>query len=118
MALDTVEQLIGRARVLLQDTVAPYRYPDTDLINGLNEACIEAKRIRPDMFLRTYGMSTIPSFAAPGDSLTGKIPEEFRTAFIYYVTGNAQLRDEEDTSDQRAASLLSKFVAQLMTLPS
>lgn len=117
MALLTVGDLVLRARVLLLDEVEPYRYSDTDLLASANEACMEAKRIRPDMFLRTYGV-TIPQFTALTDTLADKVPEEFRPTFIYYIAGNAHLRDEEETSDQRATSFLNKFVAQLMSLPS
>ena len=118
MALTDVNGLIARARTLLQDTVEPYRYSTPDLISGLNEACMEAKRIRPDLFLRTFGNEDIPTFSAGGDTLADKIPEEFRPTFIYYMVGNAQLQDQEDTTDQRATVLLNKFVAQLMSLPS
>jgi hypothetical protein len=118
VALETVEALIGRARVLLQDEIEPYRYPDEDLIASLNEACMEARRLRPDLWLRTFGNTSIPSFTAIGDTLVNKIPEEFRPSFIYYLAGNTQLRDEEDTQDARATIFLNKFVAQLLSVPS
>ncbi len=118
MALDTVGQFVTRTRVLLQDEIEPYRYEDTELIAALNEACMEAKRLRPDLFLRTFNR-TLPSFNALGDAVTeDKIPSEYKTAFIYYMVGNAQLRDDEETTDAKASSLLNKFVAQLMNIPS
>lgn len=117
MALDTVEQLLGRVRTLLQDKVEPYRYSELDLIAGLNEACMEAKRLRPDLFLRTFNTGTFPNYTAPTDTLE-YIPEEYRTAFIYYITGNATLRDSEENSDERAAGLLNKFVSQMTTMPA
>lgn len=117
MALDTVGDFVARARTLLQDVVAPYRYADDEMIAALNEACMEAKRIRPDLFLRTFGL-TIPTFTASVNTVAGKIPQEFAPSFVYYIVGNMQLRDEEDTQDARATIFLNKFVAQLMTLPS
>lgn len=117
MALNTVEDLLGRVRTLLQDKVEPYRYSDDDLIAGLNEACLEAKRLRPDLFLRTYDNGSFPNYSALANTLE-YIPDEYKTAFIYYVTGNATLRDSEENSDERAAGLLNKFVSQLTTLPS
>jgi UDP-N-acetylglucosamine:LPS N-acetylglucosamine transferase len=117
-AFTTAGSLITRARALLQDTIEPYRVPDTDLLAALNEACMEAKRLRPDLFLRTFGQSSIPVFTATTDTIVDLIPEEFHPAFIYYITGNAQLRDEEENQDQRATIFLNKFVAQLTTLPS
>lgn len=117
-ALALVSDIITRARVMLQDLVPPFRYPDTDFIAALNEACMEAKRLRPDLYLRTMNQS-LPFFTTAGDSVTeDKIPSEYRTAFIYYLVGNAQLRDDEDTEDARATVFLNKFVAQLSQIPS
>lgn len=117
-ALDTVGELVTRARVLLQDEVAPYRYEDNELIDALNEACMEAKRLRPDLYLRTLNL-TMPYFTTIGDIVTeDKIPSEYRPTFIYYMVGNAQLRDEEDVTDARATVFLNKFTAQLLQVPS
>jgi len=118
MALDTVGQFVARARTLLQDTVVPYRYSTPDLISALNEACMEARRLRPDLYLRTLNL-TMPAFTVEADTVTDdKIPTEFRTSFIYYMVGNAQLQDQEETQDQRATIFLNKFTAQLLQVPS
>lgn len=118
MALDTVGQILDRARTLLQDTVEPYRYPTTDLVASLNEACMEAKRLRPDLYLRTLNL-TMPSFNAEADAVTeDKIPSEYRPAFIYYIVGKSQLEDAEENQDQRATVFLNKFTAQMLQVPS
>lgn len=117
MALDTVGDFITRARVLLQDEVAPYRYETDELIASLNEAHLEAKRLRPDLYLRTFEQD-LPDYTVEGDSVEDTIPPEFRRAFLYYIVGDAQLRDDEATQDARATIFLNKFVAQLLTLPS
>lgn len=118
MALDTVGQIIARVRTLLQDTVDPFRYQSADLIASLNEACMEARRLRPDLYLRTLNM-TMPSFTAEADAVTeDKIPSEYRPAFVYYVAGKSQLEDDESNQDQRATIFLNKFVAQLTQVPS
>lgn len=117
-ALDTVGKIVARARTLLQDTVDPYRYPTADLIAALNEACMEAKRLRPDLYLRTLNL-TMPSFADVADTVSeNQIPSEYRPAFVYYLVGNAQLQDEEDVQDQRATIFLNKFTAQMLQIPS
>lgn len=116
--LDTVGKIVGRARILLQDTIAPYRYETPALINALNEACMEAKRLRPDFYLRTFN-ATLPSYTAEADAVTeSQIPSEFRPAFVYYLVGNAQLQDDEGNEDARATVFLNKFVAQLLQVPS
>jgi hypothetical protein len=112
--LDTVQDYIDRARVLLQDGTSPYRYSDDELMQGLNMAVLEARRIRPDMFVETDD-ADLPYFTAVGNSTTA-IDVQFRSAFLYYVVGHAQLRDEEDTQDARSVALLSKFTAQLLTV--
>ena len=42
MALDTVEEMISEARILLQDIIAPYRYEDAELLTALNLSISEA----------------------------------------------------------------------------
>jgi hypothetical protein len=108
-ALATVEDYVSAARVLLQDTIEEFRYSDVDLALGLNLAFIEAKRLRPDMFLST----TLPNYTV-SDSTAVPVDEQYRGAFLYYVVGWAQLRDEEDTQDQRAVSFLNRFTSLLV----
>lgn len=38
----------------------------------------------------------------------------FRSAFIFYICGNAQLRDEEETQDTRSAAMLQAFRSMLV----
>lgn len=115
MALDTVQDYVDRARVLLQDQVAPYRYPDADLVENLNMGILEARRLRPEL-LRSYFRSTLPDFSS--SAMTDSVPIDpmYRVAFVYYICGQAQLRDEENTQDTRAAAFLNKFVAQMISL--
>jgi hypothetical protein len=51
-ALVTVADYVSDARVLLQDTVEPYRYADTELVTGLNFALMECRKQRIDLFPR------------------------------------------------------------------
>jgi len=113
--LDTVSDYVTEARVLLQDTVVPYRYPDADLVRALNIGLQEAYRMRADLFLSALDF-TIPNVT----TLSDPVPMEmgYRQAFIYYMVGRAQLRDQEDTTDQRAGALLQKFAAQMLVLAS
>jgi hypothetical protein len=41
---------------------------------------------------------------------------QYRVAFLFFMVGFAQLRDEEDTQDTRAAAFIGKFTQQLMSL--
>ncbi|MCA6318324.1 hypothetical protein [Phenylobacterium sp.] len=116
MALDTVGDYVARARVLMQDTVdAPYRYSNVELVEALNLALLEARRLRPDLMIAFFKTS-IPTYSASSLTTAVSIDEQYRTAFLYYIVGHAQLRDEENTQDARASVFLNKFVSQLLTI--
>ena len=115
MALDTVQDYVTEARTLLQDSATPYRYDDPSMINELNLAILEAKRLRPDLFLTYRGKNPYPTFV----SLTDAVPFEdvYKPALTYYLVGKCTLRDEEDTDDKRGIGMVQKFTAQLISLP-
>lgn len=113
MALDTVQDYVDRARVLLLDQVEPYRYPTLDLVDALNEGIMEARRLRPELFPFRVAL---PDFTVGALSASVPIDPMYRVAFVYYMCGNAQLRDEENTQDSRAAAFLNKFVSQMTSL--
>jgi hypothetical protein len=114
MALDTVADYVAEARTLLQDTVEAYRYSDASLVSALNLGILTARRLRPDLFLG----GTIPSFTEADIATTTAfdMDEQYRVPFVYFIVGHAQLRDEEDTQDQRAAAFIGKFTTQLTVL--
>ena len=115
MALDTVQDYIDRARVLLLDQVEPYRYPDLDLVEALNMAILEARRLRPEL-LRPFFRGTLPEFSIADLSAQVPMDPQYRAAFLYYICGHAHLRDDEITQDSRAAAFLNKFTAQMLTI--
>ncbi|TXH19348.1 MAG: hypothetical protein E6R03_00650 [Hyphomicrobiaceae bacterium] len=110
--LDTVADYVREARTLLQDTVQTYRYSDDELISALNLAVMTARRLRPDLFI---GVTTLPYFTAV-DTTTFTMDPMYRRPFVYFMVGHAQLRDEEDTQDPRAAAFIGMFTQQMMGL--
>jgi hypothetical protein len=110
-ALDTVQDYVTAARVLLQDQSAPYRYPDLDLVAALSFAMLEARKLRPDLFL-----TTTPQNFTANDATAVSIDMQYRMPILYYLCGFAQLRDDENTQDARAAGLLGKFTAGMTGL--
>ena len=110
MSLETVEEYVEQARVLLQDTIVDYRYADTELLAALNLAVMHARKLRPDLFL---DFTSLPTFSAV-DSTEFEIDEQYRLPFLYFMVGYAQLRDEENTQDARSGALLSAFNTQLL----
>jgi hypothetical protein len=125
VALDTVADFMSEARTLLQDQVAPYRYPDQDLVTALNMALFDALRIRPDLFV--VGAYTGPldgdlsldpepvTYSLKGAASKAGIPRQYRMAFLNYIVGQAQMRDTEDTQDTRAVGFKQMFASSLMT---
>lgn len=115
--LDTVQKYIDRSRELLQDTVTPYRYATADMVEALNLAVLEARRLRPDL-MRTFfrAVDGLPEFSASSLSTLVNIDPQYRMSFVYYIVGHTQLRDQEDVSDSRAAAFLNKFTSQLISI--
>lgn len=114
-ALDTVADYIADARVLLQDTVEPYRYSSAELVENLNLGLLEIRRMRPDLMTGTFRTS-VPKYSSTSTSTAVAIDVMYRVALLYYVCGHAQLRDDEATQDQRSLAFLNKFTAQMLTL--
>ena len=115
MALDTVNDYIVSARRLLLDEAEPYRYPTADLVDALNFAFLETRRLRPDLLLTKFRTS-IPSYSTSLTSALVEVDPQYRMAFLYFICGHVQLRDDENTQDQRAGGFLAKFIAQLHTI--
>ncbi len=117
MALDTVTDYLAQARALLQDKTYPVRYPDSDLIDALNLALLEARKLRPDLFLGTVpGTLTTPSIGGTNPDPMSAIDEQYRVPLLLYVVGHALERDEEDGSEQRAMRYKSQFVGKMLAL--
>lgn len=114
LSLSTVQKVIDEARVLLLDKTAPFRYSDAELTEALNIAILEARRLRPDLFLQTF--AALPFYVSMTDAFS--IEPMYRPAFVYYIVGRAQLRDDEATQDARASVLMNKFVGQMLAIQS
>ena len=115
MALDTVNDYVVSARRLLLDEAEPYRYPTADLVDALNFAFLEVRRLRPDLMLARF-RSTLPSYSTSNLAAAVDVDPQYRMAFLYFMVGQAQLRDDENTQDARAASFMAKFIAQIQTV--
>jgi len=127
--LETVSDYVTQSRILLQDTVQPYRYDDESLVTGLNFAFYEIARIRPDILinitltqrvapLTSTGDADVPNYSTAYESDPVYLPAMYRVSAVYFICGWAQLRDTEDTQDTRAAAFMNKFTASMLTLPS
>lgn len=108
----TPNDIIAAARDLLQDTLSGlYRYSDDSLIRALNLALPEARRIRPDLFFGT--LDALPVVTALNLATPLTLADQYKMPFVLFVTGFAELRDDQFTNDGRAGTLLARFSTQL-----
>lgn len=115
MSLETVQDYVSRSREILLDQVVPYRYPDLSLVEGLNIGILEGRRLRPDLFT-AYFRTPLPSYVYTDMTPLVPIDQMYRMAFVYYMCGIAQLRDDETTQDSRAVTFLQKFATLLISI--
>lgn len=106
-----VAEIIDAVRDVLQDRdVDDLRYPTDSLVRGLNLAIQQTRMLRPDYFIGTFA-AQIPRITDASENLP--LPDELLGPFVQYVAGWAEMRDDEFTTDGRAALLLRSFSEQL-----
>ncbi|HEX6826823.1 MAG TPA: hypothetical protein VF077_10960 [Nitrospiraceae bacterium] len=111
---NTVAGYIADARTLLEDKVPPYRYDDPSLLVALNATMLEARRVRPDLFVfNLFYKGQVPAYAAVDDTYVA-IEPPFRLAVLHGLCAHALERDQEDVQDSRAQSLMNQFNAGLI----
>ena len=113
------QDVISEARVLLQDTDSDsYRNTETNLLAMLNRGLQALARIRPDACYDLYSANSleVPELveSSPGAGQTLYTADfglemQFFNALVHYVTGMAEIVDDEYTEDGRAAMLLNQF---------
>jgi uncharacterized protein DUF6682 len=106
----TVQDVLDRASVILQD-VAFARYTSPQLLGFVNDAIIEARSVRPDLFVGLY-LTDTPQVTVVTDPIP--VSDQFFAAICYYVSGRAELRDDEFAVDGRAMTLMSAFTKKLV----
>jgi hypothetical protein len=111
---NTVAHYVADARTLLQDLVPDHRYDDPSLLTALNAALLEARRIKPELFVYNleYG-GQVQSFKVVDDTYVD-IEPQFRLAIVHGIIGHALERDQEDYQDQRATAFLALFTQGLV----
>jgi hypothetical protein len=125
----TIGGLILEARAMLQDTLQTnamspiqddpiYRYSDTDMIAAFNGAMLEARTKRPDLFLRLGLRKAVPRYTTGDLGTAFPLDLSVYDAFLYYLVGRAEIREDAFSNDGRAVAMLNKFVSQLMAVAS
>ena len=119
----TITSLCTEARAVLQDvksTGSPNgtRYSDQDLIDAFNDALMQTRMRRPDVFLDIGLRNAIPQYSA-ADVAGGTpfpIDNTYYPALLFYVVGRCELRDDTFSDDNRAMQMMKQFVSQIMGL--
>ena len=110
----TFQSIIDEARVLLNDEAMDEstvtRYTATQLLGYARQGLVEARRVRPDLFLSNL-TGAFPTYTV---DYTVPMPEEYHVCLADYITHRAELRDDEFAVDGRASALYQKFKAGLM----
>lgn len=119
----TITQLLLEARGLLSDTVAAgpvTRYSDQDLLNAFNGGMARARTKRPDLFIDMGLRSAVPQYTT--NDLTANTPfpldPSTYSAFLYYIVGLCELRDDTFADDKRAELMIAKFTSELLQVAS
>jgi len=115
----TYQNLITESRELLQDTdVDVQRYTNSTLLNILNRGLQDLARMRPDAFYDFFSANSlnvieiVESAPTPPQVIWTDpvgIEMQFYSPLVGYVTGVAEITDDEYTVDGRAALLLGQF---------
>ena len=114
----TYSDVIIRARRILQDEDATsQRYTDESLLDAVNDAVLEVRRVRPDLFISAnFTVTTVALVDIASTNIP--IPEFHFQSLVYLTAGYQMLRDDEFSVDSRAVNLLNKGTAQLLTVAS
>ncbi len=119
----TFGTLIGEARTLLQDKLGTnggaLRYTDDEMFESINAMLAEVRTKRPDLFLPIGLRKSLPFFSSATDmNVAFPLDTSCYSAFVYYLVGRAELREDTFSDDSRAVSLMNKSLSQLLTISS
>lgn len=107
----TMQAIIDLARIPLNDA-RKVRYTDPDLLKFANAAVFRTYEVRPD--LKPVGSWGTP-FAALALGGTFPLEDRLQQTVADYVSGRAELKDDENVNSARAQALMQMFVAELTT---
>jgi hypothetical protein len=106
----TVGDVKARAKSILKDKVDPVRYPEADLLNAVNDALLEVRRIRPDLYLsKSFKVAILIN-----DTDVLPVEDFVFNSIVYWVVGTMMLRDDEFSVDGRAMNMINKATGQLL----
>jgi hypothetical protein len=95
------------------------RYTDDEMFESINSMLAEVRTKRPDLFLPIGLRRPLAFYTAAHDMGTAfPLDTSCYSAFVYYLVGRAELREDTFSDDSRAVSMMNKALAQLLSLQS
>lgn len=117
MAL-TLGAMVLDARNIVNDAVqtnGSFRYADSEFYNAFNDALLQARAKRPDAFLDMGLRNTVPQYSATTDTAVAfPLDQIYYPAFVFYMCGRVELKEDTFSDDKRAATLMAKFVNMIL----
>lgn len=116
----TIADAITHARQTIQDTrEASYRHTDDKLVGYFNSAIADARKLRPDIFLKDSNASlwdVVPLYTSANltDDTPFPLDPQYFTAVVDHIAGTIGMEDDEYAVDGRAVGLLSRFSQKLV----
>ena len=107
----TVQAVLDSARVILNDAAAT-RYTDPQLCEYVLDAMVEARYIRPDLFVGVYN-TPLPDVIVPTDPFP--LSPQFFAAVREFIVAMAELRDDEWVNEGRVSVLRTSLTKKLTT---
>lgn len=112
----TLGMCVSEVRGQLNDTVVPYRVSDADLYIYLNDALLQARRFRPDLFVMGF-TGGLPLYLPANAGLPFPVAEEYFPAFVQYVVASAETRNDTYVTEGKATLMAQGFVNNLLRAP-
>tara|TARA_R110000851_G_scaffold265570_7_gene418094 strand:- start:4619 stop:4987 length:369 start_codon:yes stop_codon:yes gene_type:complete len=115
----TLDTALSHIRDLLKDTQADaYRHSSAKILRVTNVALVEARKLRPDLFipsLVTYSAPTLTTADLGQDPQTPlPIDDMYFMPIVEYVVGFVSMEDDEFVIDGRAVQLLNRFSQKMI----
>jgi hypothetical protein len=86
---------------------------------AFNDALVQARAKRPDIFLDMGLRNPVPQYVMPDDGGTAfPVDPMFYPAFKYYIVGISEMREDSFSDDSRAVTMMNKFASQLLQVAS
>jgi len=115
--------MIDEVRTLLQDKLPTsggvLRYSNDEFFECINSFMYEVRAKRPDVFIPWGLRNPVPAFSATEDMTTEfPLDTSIWSAFVYYLVGRTELREDTWSDDGRATAMMNKAISQLLTVQS